>query len=252
MSEVIITGTDAIRQMLRVRNKRMNLASLARELGISSDMLDAFIDGKRSLPIPVLQDLTKKLWNGHAVYDPEVDRLRPARQEPAKPLGVLPSLTIPLPTYTAGPAQTAHRPVNVEITEPPPSGTDAIREALRVRRKTNLAALARDHGLSPAARDAFIDGRRSLPAETLRAIAKDLWPHLEFDPRDRPIAPRGAGAREAPRCPSRVFDHASRVSGRPRPTSRTAAGQGGAARCDTENQTGLARRLVVTGLLLRR
>ena len=148
MSEVITTGTDAIRQMLRVRNKRINLASLARELGISSDTLHAFIDGKRSLPIPVLQDLTKKLWNGHAVYDPEVDRLRPARQEPAKPLGVLPSLTIPLPTYTAGPAQAAPRPVNVEITEPPQSGTDAIREALRVRRKTNLATLARDHGLS--------------------------------------------------------------------------------------------------------
>ena len=95
MSEVITTGTDAIRQMLRVRNKKINLASLARDLGISSDMLDTFIDGKRSLPIPVLQDLTKVLWNGHAVYDPEVDRLRPARQEPAKPLGVLPSLTLP-------------------------------------------------------------------------------------------------------------------------------------------------------------
>ena len=153
MSEVITTGTDAIRQMLRVRIKKMNLAILARDLGISSDALQAFIDGKRSLPIPVLQELTKILWNGDAVYDPEVDRLRPARQEPAKPLGVLPSLTIPLPTYTAGPAQGGPRPVNVQITEPPPSGTDAIREALRVRRKTNLVALARDHGLSAAARE---------------------------------------------------------------------------------------------------
>ena len=70
MSEVITTGTDLIRQMLRVRNKKMNLASLARDLGISSDTLLAFIDGKRSLPIPVLQGLTKELWNGHAVYDP--------------------------------------------------------------------------------------------------------------------------------------------------------------------------------------
>ena len=181
MSEVITTGTDAIRQMLRVRNKKINLASLARDVGISSDALQAFIDGKRSLPIPVLQGLTKVLWNGDAVYDPEVDRLRPARQEPAKPLGVLPSLTLPLPTYTAGPAQGGPRPVNVQITEPVQTGTDAIREALRVRRKTNLVALARDHGLSAAARDAFIDGRRSLPAETLRAITKDLWPHLEFD-----------------------------------------------------------------------
>jgi DNA-binding phage protein len=181
MNEVITTGTDVIRQMLRVRNKKMNLASLARDVGISSDTLLAFTDGKRSLPIPVLQGLTKVFWNEYAVYDPEVDRLRPARREPAKPQGVMPSLTIPLPTYTAGPAQTALRPVNVEITEPPPSGTDAIREALRVRRKTNLATLASDHGLSAASRDAFIDGRRSLPAETLRAIAKDLWPHLEFD-----------------------------------------------------------------------
>src|SRR6478736_1447302 len=181
MSEEVITGTDAIRQKLRVLNKKINLASLARDLGISSDMLDTFIDGQRSLPIPVLQGLTKVLWNGHAVYDPEVDRLRPARQEPAKPQGVMPSLTIPLPTYTAGPAQGGPRPVNVQITEPVQTGTDAIREALRVRRKTNLVALARDHGLSAATRDAFIDGRRSLPAETLGAIAKDLWPHLEFD-----------------------------------------------------------------------
>ena len=107
--------------------------------------------------------------------------MRLARQEPAKPLGVMPSLTLPLPTYTAGPAQGGPRPVKVQITEPVQTGTDAIREALRVRRKTNIVALERDHGLSAAGRDAFIDGRRSLPAETLRAIAKDLWPHLEFD-----------------------------------------------------------------------
>jgi len=180
MSEVITTGTDAIRQMLRVRIKTMNLAILARDLGISSDALQAFIDGKRSLPIPVLQDLTKVLWNGDAVYDPETDRLRPARERPARPLGGMPSLTIPLPTYTVGPAQqVGPQPVNVQITEPLPSGTDLIREALRVRRKTNL--VARDHGLSASTRDAFIDGRRSLPAETLRAIAKDLLPHFEFD-----------------------------------------------------------------------
>jgi hypothetical protein len=190
MSEVITTGTDDIRRMLLVRYKTMNLASLARELGITSDTLQAFVDGKRSLPIPVLHGLTKILWNGDIVYNPEIDRLRPARQEPAKPLGVLPSLTIPLPTYTAGPAQTTLRPVKVEIAVPPPTGTDTIREALQVRRKTNLVALARDHGVSAASRDAFIDGRRSLPAETLWAIAKDLWPHLEFDPvtdRLRPV-----------------------------------------------------------------
>ena len=118
MSQGIATGTDVIREMLRVRNKRTNFAILARDLGLSSNTLDAFIDAKRSLPIPVLQGLTKELWNGHAVYDPEVDRLRPALQEPAKPLGALPSLTIPLPTFTAGPAQGGLRPVKVQITEP--------------------------------------------------------------------------------------------------------------------------------------
>ena len=175
MSEGIATGTDVIREMLRVRNKRTNLAILARDLGISSDTLHAFIDGKRSLPIPVLQGLTKELWNGHAVYDPEVDRLRPALQEPAKPLGALPSLTIPLPTFTAGPAQGGLRPVKVQITEPVQTGTDAIREALRGRRKTNFATLARDHGLSGPTLEAFIDGRRSLPEATLQALAKELF-----------------------------------------------------------------------------
>ena len=41
MSEGITTGTDVIRQKLRVRNKKMNLAILARDLGISSDTLDS-------------------------------------------------------------------------------------------------------------------------------------------------------------------------------------------------------------------
>src|SRR5262245_5264898 len=98
----ITTGTDAIRAALRVRGSKTNTAGLARDLGVSSATLDAFADGRAMLKPEVLQALAADLFHGHAVFDPAIDRLRPAVQAEPRPLGVRPDPIDPklLPTYS--------------------------------------------------------------------------------------------------------------------------------------------------------
>ena len=103
------TGTDLIREALHIRNRKMNLVAHARNVGVGIDLLEGFIDGRRTLPDAVLRALAKELWP-HTEFVPELDVLRPAMQEPAKPLGVPPQLSIPLPRYPAGPAQIGPQP----------------------------------------------------------------------------------------------------------------------------------------------
>ena len=63
------TGTDFLREILRARNAKFALANLARDLGISTLLLDAFMHGGQ-LPVEVKHNLTKTLLNGHAIFDP--------------------------------------------------------------------------------------------------------------------------------------------------------------------------------------
>lgn len=109
-----VTGTDVIRVALQARVRKLNTASLARDLGLSSDTLDQFASGKRSLPPDTLKALTKDLWGGHAEYDPAIDRLRPAIKQKPTPLGSGPppiTETMTLPTFKAGPAPLGPQPV---------------------------------------------------------------------------------------------------------------------------------------------
>ena len=109
------TGTEIIREALRTRKSKQNFAIVARDLGISSETLLAFCDGKRSLPNAVLQALVKELWHGHAEFDPVTDRLRPTVQDLPRPMGIRPENTLPLPKYQAGAAQVAPRPVKEPV-----------------------------------------------------------------------------------------------------------------------------------------
>ena len=45
-----ITGTELVRQALRGRNRKLNMAGFARDLGLASDTLDAFAEGRIGLP----------------------------------------------------------------------------------------------------------------------------------------------------------------------------------------------------------
>ena len=111
----IKTGTDAIREMLAARNKKYNIAPLAKELNIPSGELEDFAYGRAGLAPEVLEALAKVLFHGNAAYDPAIDRLRPVEREEPRPLGIRPppiTETMTLPTYRAGPApaQTGYRP----------------------------------------------------------------------------------------------------------------------------------------------
>jgi hypothetical protein len=116
------SGATVIRQALAARNKKVNIGPLARDLSISSGALEEFAYGRAGLAPEVLEALAEILFDGHAAYDPAIDKLRPKREEP-RPLGVLPppiTETMTLPTYRAGPAppQTGYGP-------PPPKARRA-------------------------------------------------------------------------------------------------------------------------------
>ena len=100
------SGATFMRQMLAARNKKFNLAPLARELNISAGALEEFAYGRADLAPEVLEALAKILFDGQAEYDPAIDKLRAKREEP-RPLGVLPppiTEMMTLPVYKAGPA----------------------------------------------------------------------------------------------------------------------------------------------------
>jgi hypothetical protein len=112
MTDDTVTATDLVRERLRIHSRKAHLAPLARDVGTGPGALEAFIAGNAQLSTKVMHALVKDLYHGHAVFDAQADRLRPALQEPARPLGAAPQFSMPLPTYQPGPAQRAPRPEN--------------------------------------------------------------------------------------------------------------------------------------------
>jgi len=102
------SGTEEIRRALYSRNKKVNLAGLARDLGVPSSALEDFIRGRDTLAADILQALATYVWGGAAEYVPAIDKLRAVKQVP-RSMGVKPEPLEPwqLPTYTAGPPQAA-------------------------------------------------------------------------------------------------------------------------------------------------
>ncbi len=103
------TGTDVIRAALNSRARKMNAATLARDLGVPSETLDAFARGRTDLSPDTLKALARDLFHGHAEYDADIDRLRPATKTAPTPLGIHPPTLDPrtLPVYRAGPPPAA-------------------------------------------------------------------------------------------------------------------------------------------------
>jgi hypothetical protein len=89
MEEEVVTGRDAIRQLLKARLRKGSSAILARDLGISGEALLGYADGRVSLPTSVLKALTLDLFHGSAAYDDAADRLVPVNTE-VKSIGVPP------------------------------------------------------------------------------------------------------------------------------------------------------------------
>jgi hypothetical protein len=86
MNTTETTGSDLLRQTVRARNAAKNAGWIAREVGVANEALHNFANGNGTLPTEKLHALTKLLFNGHALYDERLDRLRKAKQEEPKPL----------------------------------------------------------------------------------------------------------------------------------------------------------------------
>jgi hypothetical protein len=71
-----ITGTDLVCQALRGRNRKLNMAGFAREVGISSDRLEAFAEGKIGLAPETVQAIVRTIWAGDVEFDAERDLLK--------------------------------------------------------------------------------------------------------------------------------------------------------------------------------
>jgi hypothetical protein len=108
----IETGIDALRAAVDARNKAKNLSWLAKEFGISNEALLGFSLGTTNLAADKLQALTTIIYNGHAEFVPELNKLRPTnRNEPISQGSGPPPLDLSrLPTFKAGAPQAAHRP----------------------------------------------------------------------------------------------------------------------------------------------
>jgi hypothetical protein len=76
MKSEIVTGTTLVRQALRNRNRKLNMAGFAKDLGMTSDRLDAFEQGRVALDPETIQALVVKvLFNGHVEFDSGHDAL---------------------------------------------------------------------------------------------------------------------------------------------------------------------------------
>jgi len=105
-------GLKTIRAALGARNKKINLAILAKDLGIPSESLNTFIDGRAELTPDKLDKVCAFIWGAHTVYDAQRDVLVPAQQIVPSPMVLMPRLdpTI-LPTYVAGPPPVGAQPL---------------------------------------------------------------------------------------------------------------------------------------------
>jgi hypothetical protein len=76
------TGTDLVREAVSARQSR--LVTLAGDVGISTNILDAFMRGDADLPVDALQSIVREIWNGAVFFDPDADALCFAPAPPAR------------------------------------------------------------------------------------------------------------------------------------------------------------------------
>jgi len=80
------SGIAIMRQALGARNRKMNLAGMARDLGVASTSLEAFATGDAKLAPGVLVKLAERIWNGHLKYDVATDAMQSANTRKAVPV----------------------------------------------------------------------------------------------------------------------------------------------------------------------
>jgi hypothetical protein len=84
------SGKEIIRLAMAARNRRLNLGRIARDVGVPSTTLEAFITGSASLTPEVLNKLADWIWGGTMKYAADVDRIQPAQSREGTPIGKAP------------------------------------------------------------------------------------------------------------------------------------------------------------------
>jgi hypothetical protein len=70
------SGREIIRQALSARGRQAgNLAGMARDLGLSTAAVDAFVHGGAPLAPDYLAKLAERIWAGYIRYNADADRL---------------------------------------------------------------------------------------------------------------------------------------------------------------------------------
>ncbi len=81
-----ITGTALIRQALRMKNRKINFGTMARDLGMVTSTLEDFAENRLQTLLPdSLQKITSYIWSNGTTLDIERDLLVP-NSPPASPL----------------------------------------------------------------------------------------------------------------------------------------------------------------------
>jgi hypothetical protein len=90
------TGTDVLREALRIRTKKGHTGSLARDLNIGIAALDEFAHGKGKLPDAIMSALAQHIFGSNVTFDAEQNLLK--RAKPASiPAAVPPPRFVPTP-----------------------------------------------------------------------------------------------------------------------------------------------------------
>jgi hypothetical protein len=80
-----VSGTTLIRRALNTRNRRVSIATLARELDVSIVALEMFASSDKALLGPrALDHLAKRLLGGGAAYDADQEVVRMAAERTNK------------------------------------------------------------------------------------------------------------------------------------------------------------------------
>jgi hypothetical protein len=79
-----VTGTQVLRRAVATRNTKANLATSARDIGVSSDALFSFSTGATDLAPDRKQALAAELWGNNNTFNVALDRLRPTDNAPGR------------------------------------------------------------------------------------------------------------------------------------------------------------------------
>jgi hypothetical protein len=92
MKDKINSGAEVIREALRKRAVKLNMAAVLKELGVPSNLYDAFLAGG-DLPAETKQAFVTCLFGGHVIYDPATDKLMATNKAPPSTMTKRPLVT---------------------------------------------------------------------------------------------------------------------------------------------------------------